>query len=170
VGEGGVVITTDRAEDEQLWLRSRSCRCGLQCQVERAGGSRRIGTARPLAVDKGAARGDLGDLSRLASGQRVLAGTRTRLACYTRGGGHTAPGRASRREALQRDVETRRWYCPPLHRLHPGFVDCRRLGSQGNSALPNTDVISRHLIGLPFHTSLSDSDTRAIVDALRDCL
>jgi dTDP-4-amino-4,6-dideoxygalactose transaminase len=64
----------------------------------------------------------------------------------------------------ERGIETRAWYCPPLHR-HPAFAQCERAGS-----LAISDRLGGTLIGLPFHHHLSDAAIREIVDALADCL
>lgn len=46
------------------------------------------------------------------------------------------------------DIETRRWYWPPLH-LHPAFADAGVAGT-----LDATMAISSCLLGLPFHLEL----------------
>lgn len=71
----------------------------------------------------------------------------------------------SRMQAM--DVETRRWYCPPMHR-HPMFE------KQGNRKerrarpvnLPVTDDLAEHLLGLPYHLSLTESDVAKVCEAL----
>jgi dTDP-4-amino-4,6-dideoxygalactose transaminase len=61
-------------------------------------------------------------------------------------------------------IETRRWYCPPLH-LHRAFAGEPRAG-----ALDVSDALAHRSIGLPFHTRLSreaiDRVARALADAV----
>lgn len=55
-------------------------------------------------------------------------------------------------QALERaGYEARRWYCPSLDQ-HPAFASVKR------EALPITHHLAGHLICLPFHTFLTDSD------------
>lgn len=61
-------------------------------------------------------------------------------------------------------VETRAWYCPPLHR-HPAFADCER-----SEPLAVTESLGERLLGLPFHHHLSDAAIGMVVDALEACL
>lgn len=61
-------------------------------------------------------------------------------------------------------VETRRWYCPPLHE-HPALAKCERAG-----ALEVTDRLAQRLLGLPFHHHLTDTAIGEIAGALRDAL
>jgi dTDP-4-amino-4,6-dideoxygalactose transaminase len=60
----------------------------------------------------------------------------------------------------ERQIETRRWYWPPLHR-HPAFAHCERA-----SALGTTERLSDQLLGLPFHLSLEPKDIARISEAL----
>lgn len=57
-------------------------------------------------------------------------------------------------------VETRRWYCPPLHR-HPAFAAYDRAGDLGH-----TVGVSDELLGLPFHLDMTDDDVDHVVSAL----
>ncbi len=63
-----------------------------------------------------------------------------------------------------RDIETRRWYCPPLP-SHPAF-----------SAMPvagDLDVarsVGERLLALPFHLLLAAGDVEAVTGALADCI
>jgi len=66
-------------------------------------------------------------------------------------------------------IETRRWYLPPLHE-HPPFRDARRIGPAGSSELPVTARLASSLLGLPFHTLLSEQDAARVVAALRHAL
>lgn len=75
-----------------------------------------------------------------------------------------APSAEIAERLAHRGVETRAWYCPPLHR-HPAFADCERAGP-----LAVTDALCDRLLGLPFHHHLSDAAIGTIVDALAMCL
>lgn len=67
-------------------------------------------------------------------------------------------------------IETRRWYCPPMHR-HPMFE------KQGNRKdrraspvkLPVTDDLAEHLLGLPYHLHLTESDVAKVCETLERC-
>jgi dTDP-4-amino-4,6-dideoxygalactose transaminase len=61
-----------------------------------------------------------------------------------------------------RGIETRRWYCPPLHR-HPAFAQAPRVGT-----LDVAERLSRALLGLPFFPGLSDAAIEYVAAALRD--
>jgi dTDP-4-amino-4,6-dideoxygalactose transaminase len=64
---------------------------------------------------------------------------------------------------LGKDIETRRWYCPPLHG-HPAFQVCTA------GPLPMVDLLAERLLGLPFHLSLSDASIQRIIDCLAELL
>lgn len=64
---------------------------------------------------------------------------------------------------LGKDIETRRWYCPPLHG-HPAFQACT------SGPLPQVDLLAERLLGLPFHLSLSEADVARVVDCLAELL
>lgn len=66
-------------------------------------------------------------------------------------------------------IETRRWYLPPLHE-HPPFRGALRVGSAGRTELPVTARLASALLGLPFHTLMSNDDVARVVAALRDVL
>jgi len=67
------------------------------------------------------------------------------------------------RDALAaQGIESRRWYCPPLHR-QPAFAN----GAQMANAPSNTDVLAAHALGLPWHTRLTDDEMSQVVEALR---
>jgi dTDP-4-amino-4,6-dideoxygalactose transaminase len=51
-------------------------------------------------------------------------------------------------------IETRRWYFPPLHR-HPDY-------QHTGVALPVTDDLADHLIGLPYHLFLTEKDVSRV--------
>lgn len=57
-------------------------------------------------------------------------------------------------------VQSRRWYCPPLHQ-HPRFADF-----PNNGALPHAETLGQRLLGLPFHLDLQDADIARICVAL----
>jgi dTDP-4-amino-4,6-dideoxygalactose transaminase len=67
------------------------------------------------------------------------------------------------------DIETRRWYCPALHR-HAVFKDVDRVGSGGSSRLTATDDLARHSVGLPFHTRLTIEDVNRVCETLREAI
>lgn len=68
-------------------------------------------------------------------------------------------GEVSRRLA-EEDVETRRWYVPPLH-MHPSFARAYE-----QRAFPNADSIARHGLGLPFHGHLHTVELIRVVETL----
>ena len=61
-----------------------------------------------------------------------------------------------------RGIQGRQWYCPALHH-HPGIIDHAELAAE---ELPTADYLSKHLLGLPFHTRLSKEDVSAVVRKL----
>lgn len=63
-----------------------------------------------------------------------------------------------------RQIETRRWYLPPLS-SHPAFRDAMRYGD-----LSGVSELARSLIGLPFHVLLSDSDIDFICLQMADAI
>jgi dTDP-4-amino-4,6-dideoxygalactose transaminase len=65
----------------------------------------------------------------------------------------------------QAQIETRRWYLPPLNE-HPAFAGVRCVGPGGSERLPVTEDLATSLLGLPFHSRLSDDDVATVVDAL----
>ncbi len=52
-------------------------------------------------------------------------------------------------------IQTRRWYYPPLDK-HPAFIDIAKFSPQANDYLPITENLN--LLGIPFHTSLTEAD------------
>jgi len=60
-------------------------------------------------------------------------------------------------------IQTRRWYYPPLYK-HPAFTDVPKFAPQANDYLPVTENLS--LLGIPFHTSLTESDISYICNQL----
>jgi dTDP-4-amino-4,6-dideoxygalactose transaminase len=69
----------------------------------------------------------------------------------------------------EQGIETRRWYCPPLPK-HPAFSDIPCIGSDGKQDLPVTARLADGLLGLPFHTSLKESQIEYICERLGECL
>ena len=68
--------------------------------------------------------------------------------------------------ALAREgIDTRRWYCPALHR-HPAFAGCSVMGSQGVAVLPVTDHLANHTLGVPWHNFLKEEEMDSVVYAL----
>jgi dTDP-4-amino-4,6-dideoxygalactose transaminase len=70
------------------------------------------------------------------------------------------------RRLKEEGIETRRWYCPPLY-AHPGFLGMERLGPGGDTRLPVTEVLAESILGLPFHSFLSEDDVVHVCRALR---
>ena len=54
-------------------------------------------------------------------------------------------------------IETRRWYCPPLH-LHPAFAGFAPTKSDVVRLFPVTEVLAANALGLPWHHLLSVQD------------
>jgi len=67
------------------------------------------------------------------------------------------------------EIETRRWYLPPLNR-HPAFRELRCIGPAGSTRLPVTEQLATSLLGLPFHSRLTSGDVATVVDALATIL
>lgn len=61
-------------------------------------------------------------------------------------------------------IETRRWYCPPVHG-HPAMREFETTGR-----LIVAEDIGERILGLPFHLDLGDGAVEFIVDALVDAL
>ena len=66
-------------------------------------------------------------------------------------------------------IETRAWYCPPLHR-QPAFVSCPLADTDGSPILLTTDHLAAHSLGLPWHTRLTEADMAQVVNVLRKLL
>jgi len=62
------------------------------------------------------------------------------------------------------EVETRRWYCPPLHE-HPAFAGAARAGS-----LKEVEALSNSLLGLPFYLGMTEGDVKYVCDSLKNAL
>lgn len=59
-----------------------------------------------------------------------------------------------------RSIETRRWYCPPLHR-HPALCKYPTTGD-----LATTEELGSRIIGLPFHLQLTGHDIERVATEL----
>jgi dTDP-4-amino-4,6-dideoxygalactose transaminase len=57
-------------------------------------------------------------------------------------------------------IETRQWYCPPLHR-HDAFATVPRA-----DGLDESDRLGRQALGLPFHTRLTTTDVDRLMSSL----
>lgn len=64
---------------------------------------------------------------------------------------------------LGKDIETRRWYCPPLQG-HPAF-QAFTVGP-----LPMVDLLAERLLGLPFHLSLTEANIQRVIGCLAELL
>jgi len=79
----------------------------------------------------------------------------------------TVPAQPVLESLKEAGIETRRWYCPPMHQ-HPLF---QKQGSRAERRahpvrLPVTDHLATHLLGLPYHTYLTESDVERICQSL----
>ena len=72
-----------------------------------------------------------------------------------------APARAVAGRLAGEGIETRRWYCPPLHR-HPAFA-----AFAPPHPLPETERLGESLLGLPFHLELRTEDLVRVAQSLR---
>ncbi len=61
-------------------------------------------------------------------------------------------------------VETRRWYCPPLHE-HPAFADAARA-----SHLAEAEALSASLLGLPFYLGMTKDEVDYVCASLKQAL
>ncbi len=66
-------------------------------------------------------------------------------------------------------IETRAWYCPPLHQ-QPAFSDCALASMDASGALANTERLASHSLGLPWHTRLSEADMARVTSTLGNIL
>lgn len=66
-----------------------------------------------------------------------------------------------RERLAEHGIETRAWYCPPLHR-QPAFAHCPRASAR----LPQSDALAEHALGLPWHTRLSLDEMLRIRDVM----
>lgn len=58
-------------------------------------------------------------------------------------------------------IETRRWYCPATHQ-HPAYRHVPRYSLSGTGTLAVSDQLSKCILGIPFHTQLSESQIEYI--------
>ncbi len=66
---------------------------------------------------------------------------------------------------LSAGIETRQWYCPPLHH-QGGFGDVECIASDGLDRLMVTDALAKRCLGLPFHTRLEGADVVQVCSSL----
>lgn len=80
-------------------------------------------------------------------------------------------GQVSRLAAwlTEQGVETRRWYYPPLPK-HPAFSGVPCVGPDGKQDLPVTAWLADGTLGLPFHTSLAETQIKYVADNLKKSL
>ena len=69
----------------------------------------------------------------------------------------------------QSEIETRRWYLPPLNE-HPAFAGVRCIGPGGSERLPVTEDLATALPGLPFHSRLGEQDVASMVSAMANAI
>jgi len=62
-------------------------------------------------------------------------------------------------------IQTRHWYLPLLQK-HPAFADIGIAGTDGNNTLCACSELENGLVGLPFHSFLSEDDIENICDIL----
>ncbi|WP_137936689.1 DegT/DnrJ/EryC1/StrS family aminotransferase [Chitinivorax sp. B] len=72
--------------------------------------------------------------------------------------------KSTRAQLAVQGIETRQWYCPPIHR-HPAFAQFPL-----PQHLPVCETISQRLLGLPFHLYLSEDDIEFVADTLAELL
>jgi len=65
----------------------------------------------------------------------------------------------------QQGIETRCWYCPPLHE-HLVFSDISIVAPNGSKQLPVSEELGKSLLGLPFHTTLDENQITYICSSL----
>lgn len=66
-------------------------------------------------------------------------------------------------------IETRRWYCPPLHQ-HKIFADIDCCNPLNGNKLEVTEYLAGSLVGIPFHTHLTESDISSVASAVLSAL
>ena len=59
-------------------------------------------------------------------------------------------------------IACRSWYGPPLYQ-HPAFVTYDRVNTDGTQQLTVSQQLSRHLLGLPFYTQITQQDINSVV-------
>ena len=66
-------------------------------------------------------------------------------------------------------IETRRWYCPPLHQ-HKIFANIDCCNPLNGNKLEVTEYLASSLVGIPFHTQLTESDISSVARAVLSAL
>lgn len=177
-GEGGLILTQDALRADRLVQASNfglDLATGL---VVRAGGNGKLSEYH-AAVALAAlerwpeqARRRV-DLMRQCVDALTAASLPIRLPRRPNDGVHTllpvllpedARAQAVQQALAESGIQTRRWYCPPLHQ-HPLFADLPR-----STSLPVCDLLGERLLGLPFHLSLREADLRRVIHGLSTAL
>lgn len=170
IGEGGLVATRDQALAERVRQHANFGFAGYRVTLR--GGNAKL--------SEYAAAVGLAQLARAGEvlGRRNAVWARYRARLVARDGVVLQAGFTSRAPAMlavrvaaggeacaaalcAEGIESRRWYCPPLHR-HPALADLPTCGT-----LAITETLDAELLGLPFHAFLTDADLDRIVGALR---
>jgi dTDP-4-amino-4,6-dideoxygalactose transaminase len=73
------------------------------------------------------------------------------------------PGERVTEAFAEREIHSRRWWGHGCHR-EPAFADCRR------EALPTTNDLAEHTLGLPLFVDMSQSDIEAVVECVEGVL
>ena len=173
IGEGGLLATRDAALAERV---RRLANFGFTGNVI----TQRGGNAK---LSEFAAAVGLAQLARAPHvlGRRDALWTRYRSRLATVDGVVMQSGFASRAPAMlavrvarggaacaaalaAQGIESRRWYCPPLHR-QPALADLPVAGE-----LLVTDTLDAEVVGLPFHAFLIDADLDRVAVALRTAI
>lgn len=76
---------------------------------------------------------------------------------------------AVRQILAQAGIESRRWYCPPLHQ-HPAYAGISSVGLSGSTDLPVTHDLACRGLGLPWHHLLTTEDFCLIQQTLMQAL
>lgn len=170
VGEGGLIVTRDEAEADGMRMATNF---GLSNR-----GSMFAGTNAKLSEYHAAV--GLAQLERWERSSRARNNLRDEYMLklhsdvYLQGCGWDPPipavlparvpdAKKMQKKLASAGIETRRWYCPPLHE-HPAFRD------YAHTSMPNTNALSRELLCLPFHLGLSEAQVHLICETLGDIL
>ncbi|NJB69513.1 dTDP-4-amino-4,6-dideoxygalactose transaminase [Desulfobaculum xiamenense] len=172
IGEGGLVVTRDDVLAERVrrladhgFSHGLVSEPGLNCKMSEFHAA--VGLAQAGRID-----GVLAELERVRIAYAERLAPLVGAVSLQRGG--TPPRRSllvMRLHAMAADdmaaalgrhgIQTRRWYCPPLT-AHPAFRHVRLLGPDAVARLPVTDALGPTLLGLPYHTSLTDADVAEV--------
>lgn len=81
------------------------------------------------------------------------------------------PAQSVAESMKEKGIETRRWYTPTLDR-HPLFAQMGNRAERRSGAfdLPVTEGLAKHLIGLPYHLHLTESDVAQVCETLEETL